>query len=131
MQDIRTKALEGDEFSEGIVDIYAYRIAKYIGSYMSTSNGCDAIIFTAGVGENEWYVRQKVLGMLEGFNFVINEDNNRVRGEEIVIAEGEYNGKPIKAMVIPTDEEVVIAYDTLFVGALGKEAPENYPFEGK
>lgn len=131
MQDIRTKALEGDQFSDGIVDIYSYRIAKYIGSYMSTMNGCDAIVFTAGVGENEWYVRQKVLGMLEGFNFVINEKNNRIRGEEIIIAEGEYNGKPVKAMVIPTDEEVVIAYDTLFIGALGKDAPENYPFEGE
>lgn len=131
MQDIRAKALEGDKFSDGIVDIYAYRLAKYIGSYMATSNGCDAIIFTAGVGENEWYVRQKVLGMLEGFNFVIDEKNNRVRGEEIVIAEGKYNGKTVKAMVIPTDEEVVIAYDTLNIGALGKEAPENYPFEGE
>ncbi len=131
MQDIRTKALEGDEFSEGIVDIYSYRIAKYIGSYMATSNGCDAIVFTAGVGENEWYVRQKVLGMLEGFNFIINEENNRVRGEEIVIAEGEYNGSVIKAMVIPTDEELVIAYDTLYIGFLEKEAPENYPFEGE
>jgi len=131
MQDIRAKALEGDEFREGIVDIYAYRIAKYIGSYMATSNSCDAIIFTAGVGENEWYVRQKVLGMLEGFNFVIDEKNNRVRGEEIIIAEGEYNGKTVKAMVIPTDEELVIAYDTLFIGAHGKEAPENYPFEGE
>lgn len=130
MQDIRTKALEGDSFSDGIVDIYSYRIAKYIGSYMATSDGCDAIIFTAGVGENEWYVRQKVLGMLEGFNFVVDTTKNRVRGEEIIIAEGEYNGKPVKAMVIPTDEEVVIAYDTLFIGALGKEAPENYPFEG-
>jgi len=131
MQDIRTKALEGDAFSDGIIDIYAYRLAKYIGSYMATMDGCDAVIFTAGVGENEWYVRQKVLGMLEGFNFVIDEKNNRVRGEEIIIAEGEYNGKPVNAMVIPTDEEVVIAYDTLFIGALGKKAPENYPFEGE
>ncbi len=131
MQDIRAKALEGDEFSDGIVDIYAYRIAKYIGSYMSTMDVCDAIIFTAGVGENEWYVRQKVLALLEGFNFVLDEKNNRIRGEEIIIAEGEYNRKPVKAMVVPTDEEVVIAYDTLFIGALGKEAPENYPFEGE
>jgi acetate kinase len=69
--------------------------------------------------------------MLEGFNFVLDEEANRVRGEEIIIAQGEYNGKPVKAMVIPTDEEVVIAYDTLFIGALGQEAPENYPFEGE
>ncbi|MFO7611169.1 MAG: acetate kinase [Clostridia bacterium] len=129
MQDIREKALENDAFSEGIVNIYSYRLAKYIGSYMATSDGCDAIIFTAGVGENEWYIRQRVLGMLEGFNFVVDEKKNRVRGEEIIFATGEYNGKKISAMVIPTDEEVVIAYDTLFIGALGQEAPENYPFE--
>jgi len=129
MQDIRTKALEGDKESDRIVDIYAYRLAKYIGSYMCTSRTCDAIIFTAGVGENEWYVRQKVLGMLEGCEFNIDEEANRIRGEEIVIAEGTFNGKPVKAMVIPTDEEVVIAYDTLFIGALGQNAPENYPFE--
>lgn len=129
MQDIRTKALEGDEESDRIVDIYAYRIAKYIGSYMSTSGHCDAVIFTAGVGENEWYVRQKVLGMLDGMNFEIKEEANRVRGEEIIIAEGTFNGKPVKAMVIPTDEEVVIAYDTLFIGALNQDAPDNYPFE--
>jgi acetate kinase len=129
MQDIRAKALEGDDESDRIVDIYAYRLAKYIGSYMGTAKYCDAIIFTAGVGENEWYVRQKVLGMLEGCNFIIDEKANRVRGEEIVIAEGEFNNKKVRAMVIPTDEEVVIAYDTLFIGALGLDAPENYPFE--
>ena len=129
MQDIRAKALEGDKESDRIVDIYAYRLAKYISSYMGTLEYCDAIIFTAGVGENEWYVRQKVLGMLKGCNFVIDEKANRVRGEEIVFAEGEFNGKKVRAMVIPTDEEVVIAYDTLFIGALGLDAPENYPFE--
>ncbi|MBN2557366.1 MAG: acetate kinase [Clostridia bacterium] len=129
MQDIREKALLNDAFSEGIVNIYAYRLAKYIGSYMATSDGCDAIVFTAGVGENEWYIRKRVLGMLEGFKFKVDDKKNRVRGEEVIFAAGEYNGNIISAMVIPTDEEVVIAYDTLFIGALGQEAPENYPFE--
>ncbi len=129
MQDIRAKALEGDAESDRIVDIYAYRLAKYIGSYMGTTEYCDAIIFTAGVGENEWYVREKVLGMLKSCDFKIDKEANRVRGEEIVIAEGTFSGRKVKAMVIPTDEEIVIAYDTLFIGALGLEAPENYPFE--
>lgn len=129
MQDIRTKALEGDEFSENIVNIYAYRIAKYIGSYMATSDGCHAIIFTAGVGENEWYVRQKTLEYLKGFNFVIDDEKNKIRGEEIQFATGTYNGSEVKVFVLPTDEEVVIAYDSLYIGHLHKPAPDVYPFE--
>ena len=129
MQDIRAKALEGDKEALNIVEIYAYRIAKYIGSYMSTSNGCNSIIFTAGVGENEWFVRQKVLEHLKGFKFDINDTNNKVRGEEIQIAVGQYNGEKVKVFVIPTDEEIVIAYDTLYLGYLKKEIPNVYPFE--
>ncbi|MBN2851351.1 MAG: acetate kinase [Clostridia bacterium] len=129
MQDIRAKALEGDAFSENIVNIYSYRIAKYVGSYMASSDGCDAIIFTAGVGENEWYVRQKVLENLKGFHFVIDHEKNKVRGEEIIFATGEYNGKSVKVMVIPTDEEVVIAYDSLYLGYLKSDIPDVYPFE--
>jgi acetate kinase len=129
MQDIRAEALEGDEFSDRVVDIYAYRLAKYIGGYMATSKNCDAIVFTAGVGENEWYIRQKVLEMLEGFNFEIDKEKNRIRGEEMTFAIGTYAGREVKVMVIPTDEELVIAYDTLFIGAMGKEAPDDYPFE--
>ncbi len=129
MQDIRAKALEGDEFSENIVNIYAYRIAKYIGSYMATSDGCHAIIFTAGVGENEWYVRAKTLEYLKGFNFVIDDEKNKIRGEEIQFATGTYNGSEVKVFVLPTDEEVVIAYDSLYIGHLHKPAPDVYPFE--
>jgi len=129
MQDIRVKALEGDAFSENIVNIFSYRIAKYIGSYMASSDGCHAIVFTAGVGENEWYVRQKVLENLKGFHFQIDHEKNRVRGEEMIFAAGDYNGSSVKAMVIPTDEEIVIAYDTLYLGCLKQMIPDVYPFE--
>lgn len=129
MQDIRSEALKGDELSKCIVDIYAYRIAKYIGAYMATSNGCDAIVFTAGVGENEWYVRQRILEMLEGFKFDIDHQKNKNREQEMTFAVGKYLGKDVKAMVIPTDEEIVIAYDTLYIGAMGKKAAKKYPFE--
>jgi len=129
MQDIRAKALDGDLISDTIVDIYAYRIAKYIGSYMATSSSCKAIIFTAGVGENEWYVRQKVLQKLKGFKFVIDNEKNKIRGEEVQIAIGQYNGEQVKVFVLPTDEEVVIAYDTLYLGYLKQDIPKVYPFE--
>lgn len=130
MQDIRQKALEGDAEAETVVNIYAYRVAKYIGSYWSTLPGCSAIVFTAGVGENEWYVRKKVLNVLENMNFKVDDNSNGIRGEEIVIAKGKAGSdEVVSAMVIPTDEEIVIAYDALYLGHLNKAVPEKYPFE--
>jgi len=129
MQDIRAKAIEGDEESMQIVDIYCYRIAKYIGEYACTTNNLKAIVFTAGVGENEWFVRQRVLEMLKAFAFEIDNEANKIRGEEVVIGKGKFAGNDVYAMVIPTDEELIIAYDTLAIGYLGEQAPTVYPFE--
>ena len=129
MQDIRAKALEGDEESLHIVDIYCYRIAKYIGEYACTTDNLKAIVFTAGVGENEWFVRQRVLEMLKAFAFEIDHEANKIRGEETIIGKGKFAGNEVCAMVIPTDEELIIAYDALTIGYLGKQAPTVYPFE--
>jgi acetate kinase len=129
MQDIRAKALEGDEQCMKIVDIYCYRIAKFIGEYACTTDNLKAIVFTAGVGENEWFIRQRVLEMLKAFAFEIDNEANRIRGEEVIVGKGRFAGNDVYAMVIPTDEELVIAYDTLAIGYLGKKAPTVYPFE--
>jgi len=129
VQDIRAKALEGDVESIQVVDIYCYRIAKYIGEYACTTNNLKAIVFTAGVGENEWFVRQRVLEMLKAFDFAIDHEANKIRGEEVVIGKGKFAGNDVYAMVIPTDEELIIAYDTLAIGYLGEQAPTVYPFE--
>ncbi len=127
MQDIRSKAEAGDVDAEMVVSIYAYRIAKYIGAYWATLPSCDAIIFTAGLGENEGYVRKKICSLLGNIGIVIDDDKNAVRKEEIQIGESVKNN--LKILVIPTDEEIVIGYDALYLGYLEENVPEVYPFE--
>lgn len=127
MQDIRSKAEAGDLEAETVISIYAYRIAKYIGAYWATLPSCDALVFTAGLGENEGYVRKKILGFLGNINFEVMDASNKVRGEEIQIARSEKHNMAV--LVIPTDEESVIGYDTLYLGYLGEGIPKVYPFE--
>ncbi len=122
MQDIREKAEAGDVEAETVIAIYAYRIAKYIGAYWSTMPTCQAIIFTAGVGENEGYVRKKVLDFLPALHFKVDEDANKIRKEEVMI--GKSNSSDLSVLVIPTDEESVIAYDALYLGYLGTSVPD-------
>lgn len=130
MQDIRQKAVEGDLNAEIALSIYAYRIAKYIGSYWATLPDTHAIVFTAGVGENEGYIRAKIIKILENLSFSLNEENNGLRQQEIVIATSNINKEhPLSVLVIPTDEEIVIGYDTLFIGYLKQDIPSTYPFE--
>ena len=131
MQDIRTKAVAGDQTAIAAIDIYAYRIACYIGQYWATMPWVDAIAFTAGVGENEAYVRRKILGFLENLQIQLDEDANALRGSEVVIAHSDVRpDHPLSVMVIPTDEESVIGYDALYLGHLQQPIPAVYPFEG-
>lgn len=130
MQEIRGRAQKGDIGSQAVIQIYAYRIAKYIGQYWATLNGADALVFTAGLGENEGYVRKMILDYLANLEFEIDDDKNRIRGEEIVIARSTIRThRPLFALVIPTDEEAVIGYDTLYLGYLNQPVPVTYPFE--
>ncbi len=127
MQDIRKKAIEGDVQAELVIAIYAYRIAKYIGAYWATLDTCDALIFTAGLGENEGYVRKKILQFLKNLKIKINEEANAIRKQETQIGISKALG--LHALVIPTDEESVIGYDTLYLGYLKQSLPHVYPFE--
>jgi acetate kinase len=127
MQDIRKDALEGNETAKTVIDIYSYRIAKYIGAYASAMNRTDAVIFCAGVGENEYAVRSRVLDMLKMFDFRIDEDENVHGRDERIFAKSEKTGTV--AMVVPTDEELIIGYDTLYLGYFNKPVPVKYPFE--
>ena len=130
MQDIRTKALQGDADCARVIQIYAYRIAKYIGQYWATLPWTDAIVFTAGLGENEAHVRKQILSCLKSLAIEIDDRQNEVRKEEVVIGTSRINPEhPLSVMVIPTDEEIVIGYDTLYLGYLNKPVPEVYPFE--
>lgn len=129
MQVIRERAQAGDLEAQAAIRIYAYRIAKYIGQYWATLPNADAIVFTAGLGENEGYVRRLILEYLPALEFRIDEEKNNIRGQEIVFATSNIKNSHLRAMVIPTDEEAVIGYDTLYLGYLGQDVPEVYPFE--
>jgi len=129
MQDIRQRALEGDNTAKTAILIYSYRIAKYIASYWATMPCCHAIVFTAGVGENEGFVRKQILSFLENLKIVLDEDKNKLRHQEVVIGESNLIENNTSIMVIPTNEEIVIGYDALYIGYLGTFAPDIYPFE--
>ena len=101
----------GDKKAKIAMDVFSYRVAKYIGSYDAAMNGVDDIVFTAGIGENDDYVRQEVckyLGYL-GVDFDF-EVNTGLRGKE---AELTKEGSKVKVFVIPTNEELAIARETL------------------
>lgn len=91
------------------IDVYIARIKEYIGSYAAIMNGVDAIVFTAGVGENATWVREEVLEGLSYLGVEIDKEKNNVRGK---IAEITTPNSKVKAYVIPTNEELVIARDT-------------------
>lgn len=89
-------------------DIFADRIRKYIGSYVTVMNGVDAIIFTAGIGENAGDIRAKVIDGMTWFGCKIDPEKNAVHGEEAVISTDD---STVKVLLIPTDEELMIARD--------------------
>ncbi|MBO0423497.1 acetate kinase [Enterococcus plantarum] len=89
-------------------DIFTDRIRKYIGSYVTVLNGVDAIVFTAGIGENDSHVRSEVIKGMTWFGCELDDDKNNVRGKESVISTEE---SKVKVLLIPTDEELMIARD--------------------
>ena len=109
MRDLGEKADGGDARAQLALDIFAYRIKKYIGSYLAVLNGCDAIIFTGGIGENDCKMRTSILGDMENLGVVLDADkNDSLKGEGEVQA----NDSQVKVFVVPTDEEGAIARDT-------------------
>jgi acetate kinase len=110
MRDIETAAEEGNHRAKVSLDIYQYRIKKYLGSYAAAMGGADVVIFTGGVGENDWVTRAEVCKGLEfmGLEFDV-EKNTKLRGKDAIISKP---GSKITVMVVPTNEELVIAQDT-------------------
>ncbi len=110
LRDVETAAAEGNHRAQVSLDIYHYRIKKYIGSYAAAMGGVDVVIFTGGVGENGWETRQQVCEGLEfmGLDFDIQK-NTKLRGKEAVISKPD---SKVTVMVVPTNEELVIAQDT-------------------
>lgn len=94
---------------------FADRIHKYMGSYAARMNGVDAIIFTAGIGENSEVIREKVLKGLQFMGVYMDPDLNKINGKETFI---NYPHSPVKVIVIPTNEEIMIARDTVRIAKL-------------
>ncbi len=110
MRDVENAALAGDERAQLAQDMYFYRIKKYIGAYAAAMGGVDVIVFTAGVGENQVGMRAAVCDGLEFLGVRFDNQKNQVRGEEAVISADD---SKVKVVVIPTDEELMIATDTM------------------
>ena len=109
MRDIEDAVARGEEKAILALDMYEYRILKYIGAYTAVLGGVDIIVFTGGVGENQTGTREKICRQLEYLGITFNEEANKVRGKEIEISGPD---SKVKVVVIPTDEELMIARDT-------------------
>jgi len=110
MRDIEAGVSAGNELAKTAFDMFIKRVTDYIGSYLVVLGGADAIVFTAGIGENGILVRKAILDRLAFLGIKVNEEANSTRGKEILIST---ECSKIKAFVIPTNEEIMIARDTL------------------
>lgn len=108
LRDIEAEAEQGNHRAELALDIFASHIHQYIGSYSARMNGVDAIIFTAGIGENSAVTRAQVLNGLEFMGVYWDPNLNQTAGGEMMIS---YPHSPVKVMTIPTNEEIMIARD--------------------
>ena len=113
-RDLRERANQGDERAIRTISAFTYGIKKYIGAYAAAMGGVDAIVFTAGIGENSKETRAEVCEGLEFLGVKIDPEKNKVRAKEAIISS---NDSKVKAMVIPTNEELMIAKDTAEISA--------------
>ncbi len=108
-RDVSEAAQQGNKRARLAEKVFNYRVKKYIGAYAAALGGADAIVFTAGIGENDGAIRAAILKNLEFLGFKLDESKNNTRGQEIEISTPESR---VKVFVIPTNEELVIARDT-------------------
>ena len=109
MRDVENADNNGDKMAHLALEMYSYRIKKYIGAYAAAMNGVDIIVFTAGVGENQIGMRVDACAGLDYLGVKIDEERNNVRGKETIISADD---SKVKVVLVPTDEEIVIARDT-------------------
>ena len=110
-RDVSEAARSGNQRAELALSMFAYRVKKYVGSYMAALDGVDSIVFTGGIGENSHDMRRRILSGLEGLGIELDQDKNTSvkRGE---IAEINRAGAKVSILIVPTDEELVIARET-------------------
>jgi acetate kinase len=109
-RDIHKAEDEGNERAKLALEVYVHRVKSYLGAYIAIMNGVDALVFTAGVGENDALVRKMVCSDLENLGIKIDEEKNNQREDEFIISADD---SPVKVMHIATNEELMIARDTM------------------
>ncbi len=109
-RDLEEAAAKGNKRAALAIDVFAYKVKKFIGSYAAVMNGVDVIVFTAGLGENSITMREKLCTGLEYLGLELDKKANNVRAEEAIISKHDC---AVKAIVIPTNEELMIARDTI------------------
>ena len=111
IREVEAGIREGNERCQLAMDMYSYRIKKYVGAYAAVMGGVDIVVFTAGVGEHQWDVRQGAVEDLEFMGIQLDKEKNKKNfGEEEIISTPD---SKVKVVVVPTDEELLIASDTL------------------
>jgi acetate kinase len=108
-RDLDEAASKGNEKAELALEVFSYKIKKFIGEYSAVLNGADAVVFTAGIGENSASIRKRILDDLDGIGISIDDEKNKIRGEEIDISTPDAK---VRVLVIPTNEELAIARET-------------------
>ncbi|MDQ2085952.1 acetate kinase [Herbivorax sp. ANBcel31] len=109
-RDVQEAAESGNDRAKLSLDIFCHKVKGFIGDYAATMNGVDVVIFTAGIGENNDYVRTRILNEMDFMGIKIDEEKNKVRGEEIDISTKDAK---VRTFIIPTNEELSIARETL------------------
>jgi len=113
MRDLEIAATEGNEKAILALNMYAYKVKKFIGSYIAALNGLDLLVFTGGVGENDFKMRAMICSDMENLGIIFNfKANNNSRGKDLIISKPE---SKVTVMSITTDEEFVIASDTRYI----------------
>lgn len=120
MRDLIEEAEDGDKRSQEAIDVFCYRAKKYIGSYIATMNGVNAIIFTGGIGENASLIRSKILSEMDSFGIQIDQKKNKDIKDNPLISTDK---SKVGVYVIPTNEELVIAIDAAKIATTSKQTP--------
>ncbi|MCR4425175.1 MAG: acetate kinase, partial [Firmicutes bacterium] len=108
-RDLEEAAARGHELATLALNVFAYRLVKYIGAYAAAMGALDGIVFTAGIGQNSPEMRQRVCDRLGVFGVKLDPEKNKIRGSEQIISTPDSR---VAVMVVPTNEEIVIARDT-------------------
>ncbi len=111
-RDLCDAADNGNELAQMTLDTYAYHVAKYIGGYAMAMQGVDVIAFTAGIGENSYGVRSRVCPYLAWLGAEVEDEKLKIRGEEMIVSKP---GSRLTVMIVPTNEELMIARQTMEV----------------